>query len=71
MQRSESELTLLIARASSFQEKADISNRMRIDKIMTGYKRKTIEHNDQLIRQRNRDLIKLNSYQGGKSKFLK
>ena len=46
IQRSESEMTLLVAKASVFQEKADISNKVRIDKIMTSYKRKTIEHND-------------------------
>ena len=69
IQRSESEMTLLVAKASVFQEKADISNRVRIDKIMTSYKRKTIEHNDQLIRQKNRDFLKFNSVHSSQSKL--
>lgn len=50
MRRRENELTRLISKAASLQEKADASNRIRIDKILASQQRKAILMNDQLVR---------------------
>lgn len=59
MMRKENELTRLISKAAALQEKADASNRIRIEKILATQQRKAIQMNDHMVRQLNHDAIRM------------